>query len=69
MNSLIPYCTKCKKPLTGMKYNISLHIEVQKEKESGAWESLENLDVTSHELLCDDCFTAFTNKIKEINNV
>ncbi len=69
MNSLIPYCTKCKKLLTGLRYSVSLKIEVDKEKESGAWESLQNLDVTSNEILCDDCFTAFSDKIKGMNNV
>lgn len=69
MNSLITYCTRCKKTLSDLKFNVSFKFEAYREKESGAWESLENLDITSHEILCEDCFNLLSSKIKEMNNV
>ena len=54
------HCTRCQKPLKNMKYFVSLALRAFKEKESGAWETLPPLDLTTNEVLCDDCFQAFT---------
>jgi hypothetical protein len=43
-----------------MKFFASLSLRAFKEKESGAWETLPPLDLTTNEVLCEDCFNAFT---------
>jgi hypothetical protein len=48
-----------------MKYYISLNLNVFKEKESGAWENIPPLDLTTNEVVCDHCFEIFTRTIIE----
>jgi len=59
----ITTCTRCKKPLKDLKYYISLKMEVLKEKESGAWEMIPPLDLTTNEVVCDTCFELFSKAI------
>ena len=59
----ITICTRCKKPLTGLKYYISLKMDALKEKESGAWETIPTLDLTTNEVVCDTCFKTFSQAI------
>jgi hypothetical protein len=59
----ITICTRCKKPLKDLKYYISLKIDALKEKESGAWETIPSLDLTTNEVVCDTCFELFSKAI------
>jgi len=61
----ITVCTRCKRPLSGFKHYISLKLDTLKEKESGAWENIPSMDLTTNEVVCDRCFDIFTKSIIE----
>ena len=52
-------CTRCGAEFTDFKIDISFNIKVIRSQEDGFWEYIPNLDNTSREVLCFNCFTKF----------
>lgn len=69
ISQLLVKCTRCGAILKDMRHTVSMNLISEKEKESGAWENLANLNLTTNEVLCDECFNKFLDKMQEMNNV
>jgi hypothetical protein len=67
ISQLLVKCTRCGKIHSGMRHTVSMSLISEKEKESGAWESLANLNLTTNEVLCNECFNLFLAKFQEMN--
>lgn len=63
----IEYCTRCGKKFDKLRINTILHIDTQRLKENGVWENIPNLNNTSKEMLCEECFNKFANVLGEMN--
>ncbi len=63
----IENCTRCKKELNDFKMDIKFSIKVDRMKEDSKWEYIPNLDHTSREILCLDCFNKFTESMESLN--
>lgn len=58
-------CTRCGKMFEGKRIKVSLHLYTERLKESGVWEPIANLDQSSVEYLCSDCFDDLINILSE----
>ena len=60
-------CTRCGAEFTDFKIDISFNIKVIRSQEDGFWEYIPNLDNTSREVLCFNCFTKFSEAMSVLN--
>jgi len=60
-------CTKCGKKFDEIRIDVSLLIRTERAKENGIWERLPNLENSSKEILCQDCFDEFTHAFSSLN--
>lgn len=60
-------CTRCGKPLDDFRIDIQFHVRVDRLREDTVWEYIPNLDNTSREVLCYDCFDKFTAALGTLN--
>lgn len=63
----ISNCTRCGKEIDNLRINVILKIDVQRLKESSTWENIPNLNNTSREVLCEDCFDKFSTIMSQMN--
>ena len=60
-------CTRCRREISDIEVTIALGISAQRKKDSGIWENIANLDQTSTEILCPDCFNIFCEAMNTLN--
>jgi len=60
-------CTRCGKELNDFRISIGFDIKVDRMKENSIWEYIPNLDSTSREELCPDCFDEFSEILSQLN--
>lgn len=60
-------CTRCGKRFTTVRVMISQNVKTERVKENGVWEPLPNMDVISHEILCEDCFDKYAEIMSQMN--
>lgn len=60
-------CTRCGREISDIEVTITLGISAQRKKDSGIWENIANLDQTSTEILCPDCFNIFCEAMNTLN--
>ena len=60
-------CTRCKKPLTDFRVDISFHMRVDRLQENSKWEYIPNMDNESREVVCMDCINEFTDLMSTLN--
>jgi len=60
-------CTRCNKVFDDLRIDISFSIKVDRLKEGSVWEYIPNLDNTSREVLCYDCFNKFSELMLQLN--
>ncbi len=63
----ITKCTRCGKEFKDFKISVVLNINTYRLKETGIWESIPNLEQTSQDVLCRDCFDSFANILEKMN--
>lgn len=63
----IENCTRCGKKFDRFRINTILHIDTQRLKENGVWENIPDLNNTSKEILCEECFNEFTDILSKMN--
>jgi len=60
-------CSKCRKELNDFKIDIAFSIKVNRMKNDSEWEPIPNLDNTSKETLCYECFDDFSQALSQLN--
>ncbi len=60
-------CTRCDNEITDFRIDISFSIKVDRIKEDSIREYIPNLDQTSREILCNDCFQKFSKLMAGMN--
>ena len=61
------HCSRCGTALTDLRIFVELNIGVDRLKETGVWESIPNLDQSTREVLCKDCFDEFAALLEQMN--
>ncbi len=62
-------CTRCGKEIKGLKIHINLSLLTYRQKASDIWEKIENADITSNEIVCEDCFNLFSSVLADALNI
>lgn len=60
-------CTRCGKEFDKFRIMTIFHMETQRIKENGVWEEIPNLNNTSKEILCEECFDELTHVLEGMN--
>lgn len=60
----VKQCTFCKKEFDNFKMLIKFHTETHRRMQQDVWEKIGNLDVTNHEIVCEDCFNKFIDSFE-----
>jgi hypothetical protein len=69
MNAVdMQFCTKCKKSFEDLKIIVKQNVEALRKTESGSWENIANMQITSNEVLCKDCFDQFVDSLSASMN-
>jgi len=53
-------CTFCGKQFNNIKVEVNFNINSQRIRTDDTWEHIPNMDITTTEILCSECFDAFT---------
>ena len=64
---MIEHCTRCGCKMTDLRIEINFNINALARKESDVWENIPNLNSTSKEILCMDCFDKFSSLMSQLN--
>lgn len=56
-------CTLCNRDLSDLKILIKLNCHVFRETSNKSWESVDNSNVNSNEMLCKECFDKFVDTL------
>ena len=68
MQKSFEYCTRCNKPFSDIRINVKFIMNVDRKRLDNIWEQDGNAtDVSTSEIICQDCFNKFTKKMGELN--
>ena len=62
-------CTRCGNEIGELKIHVNLNLITYRKKESDIWEKIENADISSNEVLCEDCFNLFATTLNNALNI
>ena len=62
-------CTRCGKEIKNLKIHLNLNIVTHRQKESDIWEKVENTDISSNEVICEECFDVFASTLTAALNI